>query len=90
MIVILTSVMYYHIVALIGMSLMISWSSEYLLLIFVIGCLGFFILGCMSCLYILDVNSLLVISFATISSCSIGDFLFCQWLPSCTKAFKFN
>ena len=39
---------------------------------FLIGLFVFLILSCMSCLYILEINPLLVTSFANIFSCSIG------------------
>ena len=39
---------------------------------FWIGLLDFFLLGCMSCLYILDINPLSVISFANVVSHSVG------------------
>ena len=42
---------------------------------FLIGLFVFLVLSCMSCLYILEINSLSVVSFATISHRS-------EWLPS--------
>ena len=39
---------------------------------FLIGLSVFLILSCMSCLYILDINPLLVITFANIFSHSVG------------------
>ena len=38
---------------------------------FLIGLSGFLILSCMSCLYILEINPLLVVSFASIFSHSV-------------------
>ena len=49
----------------------------------------FWILSCMSCLYILDINPLLVASFANIFSHSLGC-LFLDGFLCCVKAFKFN
>ena len=43
-----------------------------LLPIFGLGCLFFFILSCMSCLYVLEINPLSVASFANIFSHSEG------------------
>ena len=40
--------------------------------IFGLGCLDFLILSCMSCLYILEINPLLVASFANIFSHFVG------------------
>ena len=50
------------------------WKNVYsgLLPIFGLGCLIFLMLNCMSCLYILDINPLLVISFANIFSHSVA------------------
>ena len=50
------------------------WENVYsvLLPIFELGCFGFLMLSCMSCLCILDINPLLVISFANIFSHSVG------------------
>ena len=42
---------------------------------FLIRLFTFLVLSCMSCLYILEINSLSVVSFATISHWS-------EWLPS--------
>ena len=59
---------------------MSSWKNVYsgLLPIFWLGCLGFFlILSCMSCLYILDISPLLVISFANIFSHLVGCLFVC-------------
>ena len=39
---------------------------------FLIGLFVFLVLSCMSCLYILEINPLLVVSFAIIFSCSGG------------------
>ena len=51
----------------------------------------FLILSCMSCLYILEINSLLVTSFANIYSKSIDRiFIFVYGLLCCAKALKFN
>ena len=58
------------------------WQNVYsgLLLIFW-GFFGFLMLSCMSCLYILDINSLTVISLANIFSHSVGC-LFILWKVS--------
>ena len=51
------------------------------------SCLGFFpMLNCMSCLYMLDINPLLLISFANIFCHSVG-FLFCLWFSLLCKSF---
>ena len=60
-------------------------------LLFVFVCVFFFLmLSCMNCLYILDINPLSVLIFASIFSHSISCFLFCWWFLCCSKAFKFN
>ena len=41
----------------------------------------------MSCLYILDINLLLIVSFANVFSHSIGCLSFCQWFPLLDKSF---
>ena len=58
---------------------------------FLIGLLVFLVLSCMSCLYILEINSLSVVSFAIIFSHSEGC-LFTLLMVSFAvqKAFKFN
>ena len=58
---------------------------------FLIGLFVFLILTCMSCLYILESNSLSVVSFAIVFSHSEGC-LFTLLIVSffCAKAFKFN
>ena len=56
---------------------------------FLIGLSVFLILSCMRCLYILEINPLLIASFANIFSHSEGCFSSCGFL-CCTKAFKFN
>ena len=43
---------------------------------FSIGMLGFLLLSCISCVYILEINPLSVVSFETIFSHSIGCFFF--------------
>ena len=43
--------------------------------------LFFWMLSCMSYLYMLAINTLLVISFANIFFHSVGYFLFCWWFP---------
>ena len=50
----------------------------------------FLVLSCISCLYILDNNPSLVISFANIFSHSIGSFHFVDSFLCCAKASKFN
>ena len=57
---------------------------------FLIGLFVFLIFSCMSCLYILEINPLSVVSFAIIFSHSEG-FLFTLLIVSfVVKAFKFN
>ena len=55
-------------------SVYLLWRNVYLSLlpIFGLGCSFFWILSCMSCLYILEINPLSVASFANIFSCSEG------------------
>ena len=50
----------------------------------------FFMLNCMSCLYILDINPLWFISFANIFSHSVGYLFTVNGFPYCAKPFKFN
>ena len=45
----------------------------------------FFILSCLSCLYILDINPLWVSSFENIYSYSESCILFCSWFPLLCK-----
>ena len=57
---------------------------------FLIGLFVFLVLSCMSCLYILEINPLSVVSFAIIPSHSEGClFTLCSFL-CCAKASKFN
>ena len=58
---------------------------------FLIGLFVFLALSCMSCLYILEINPLSVVSFAVIFSHSEA-FLFhlAYSFLSCAKPFKFN
>ena len=57
---------------------------------FLIGLFVFLALSCMSCLYILDIIPLSVVSFAIIFS-NFEDCLFTLLIfLFCTKAFKFN
>ena len=53
---------------------------------FLISFFLFFMLSCMNCLYILDINPLVVISFANILSHLAGGLLFCQWFPLLCKS----
>ena len=55
-------------------SVCLLWRNVYLVLlpIFWLGCLFFWTLSCMSCLYILEINRLSVASFANIFSHSEG------------------
>ena len=55
----------------------------YILIVFFFVCL--FILSCRSCLCILHINPLLVVSFANIFSYRLS-FLFCQWFPLLYKS----
>ena len=60
---------------------------------FLIGLFVFLILSCMSCLYILEINPLSLVSFSIISSHSEGCFLtllIVSFAIYCAKAFKFN
>ena len=58
---------------------------------FLIGLFVFLILNCMSCLYILEINPLSVVSFAIIFSHSEGcHFHLAYSFLCCAKAFKFN
>ena len=58
---------------------------------FLIGLVDFSILGSMNCLYILDINPLLVTSFANIFSYSIGClFVLLMVSFSVQKLFKFD
>ena len=57
---------------------------------FLIGLLAFLVLSCMSCLYILEVNSLSVVLFAIIFPHSKGCLLTLLSFLHCEKAFKFN
>ena len=56
---------------------------------FLIGLFVFLVLSCMSCLYILEINPLSVVSFAIIFSHSEAFHLAHSFL-CCAKAFKFN
>ena len=56
---------------------------------FLIGLFVFLALSCMSCLYMLEINPLSVVSFAIIFSHSEGC-LFTLWFPLLFKSFKFN
>ena len=55
-----------------------------------VGLFAFLVLNCMSCLYILEINPLSVVSFAIISSHSEGCFFTLFSFFCCAKAFKFN
>ena len=58
---------------------------------FLIGLFVFLVLSCMSCLYILEINPLSVVSFAIIFSHSEGcHFHLAYSFLCCAKAFKFN
>ena len=57
---------------------------------FLIGLFVFLALSCMSCLYILEINPLSVVSFAIIFSHSKGVFSSCYSFLSCAKAIKFS
>ena len=57
---------------------------------FLIGLFVFLVLSCMSCLYILEINPLSVVSFAIIFSHSKGCFHLAYSFLCCAKAFKFN
>ena len=104
LIVILTSVRWHLIVLLICISLILAmwsffmcsywpsacplWKNGYqVLLIFKLG-LFFFILSPLSCLYMLVINPLSVMSFANISFSRLSLFFSC--FLCCTKSFQFN
>ena len=55
---------------------------------FLIGLFVFLILNCMSCWYILEINSLSVASFANIFSHSVGFLVFFLWFPLLCKTFQ--
>ena len=58
---------------------------------FLIELLAFPILGCMSCLYILEINPLLVALFAGVFSHSVGFLLILLMISfCCAKTFKFD
>ena len=57
---------------------------------FFIGLFVFLVLSCMSCLYILEINPLSVVSFAIIFSHSVGFFHLAYGFVCCAKAFKFD
>ena len=58
---------------------------------FLIEVFGFLILGCMSCLFILDINPLSVSTFANISPPLCGfSFNFVDGFLCCPKPFKFD
>ena len=60
---------------------------------FLIGLFVFLVLSCMSCLNILEINPLSVVSFVIIFSHSEGCFLtllIVSFAIYCAKAFKFN
>ena len=58
---------------------------------FLIGLFVFLVFSCMTCLYVLEINPLLVVSFAIIFSHSEGMSLHLAYsFLCCAKAFKFN
>ena len=57
---------------------------------FLIGLFVFMALSCMSCLYILEINPLSVVSFAIIFYHSEGCLHLAYSFLRCAKAFKFN
>ena len=57
---------------------------------FLIGLFVFLVLSCMSCLYILEINPLPVVSFALIFSHSESCLFTLLTFLCCAKAFKFN
>ena len=66
------------------------WKNVYLglLLNFQLGgVFFFFLLSCMSCLYILEIKPLSVALFANIFSHSVSFFSFCVWFPLLHKNF---
>ena len=57
---------------------------------FLIGLFVFLVLSCMSCLYMLEINPLSIVSFAIIFSHSEGCLHLANSFLFCAKAFKFN
>ena len=60
---------------------------------FLIGLFAFLVLSCMSCLYILEINSLSVVSFAIIFSHSEGclfAFLMIAWTTALSNSMKLS
>ena len=57
---------------------------------FLIGLFVFLVLSCMSCLYILEINPLSVVSFAIISSHSEGCLFTLLIVSFLCKSFEFN
>ena len=57
---------------------------------FLIGLFVFQVFSCLSCLYILEINPLLVVSFAIIFSHSEGCLFTLLSFLCCEKAFTFN
>ena len=57
---------------------------------FLIGLFVFLVLSCMSCLYVLEINYLSVVSFAIIFSHSEGCLHLAYSFLCCAKDFKFN
>ena len=57
---------------------------------FLIGLFVFLALSCMSCLYILEINPLSVVSFGIVFSHSEGCLFILLIVVCCAKAFKFN
>ena len=57
---------------------------------FLIGLFVFLVLSCISCLYILEINPLSVVSYAIIFSYSEGCLFTLPSFLCCAKAFKFN
>ena len=58
---------------------------------FLIGLFVFLILSCMSCLYFLDINPMMVASFANIFSHSMGClFVLLMVVFCCANTFKFD
>ena len=54
---------------------------------FLIGWFVFWILSCMGCLYILEINPLSVTLFVNIFSHSVGCLFICLWFPFPCKSF---
>ena len=77
----------------VGACVFLVWRYVCLVLLpfFQLGCLGFLLLSCMSCLCVLEIKSLLVTLFGNILSHSVGClFHLIYGFLCCAKACKFD